>query len=102
MLNSYILRDNFIRAVKCGFYLDFFLKKICEVFVRNVFICASYLFGEKYMIEYFTKIPFDNVITNLNIIWNSNITDKKDIFILLVSSLLYLLSVLLIIHLLYC
>lgn len=54
------------------------------------------------MIEYFTKIPFDRVITNLNIIWNSNITDKKDIFILLVSSLLYLLSILLIIHLLYC
>ena len=30
-----------------GFYLDFFLKKICDSFLRNVFISAALFFGEK-------------------------------------------------------
>ena len=49
-----------------GFYLDFFLKKICDSFLRNVFISAALFFGEKYMIEFLTKKIVDNFIFNSN------------------------------------
>jgi hypothetical protein len=101
VLNSYIFRDDFIRAVKSGFYLDFFFKKICEVFIRNVFICSSYIFGEKYMIEFLTKMPFEKLIINLNIFWESHASDKKKVFITILLSTMYLLSLMLVVYILY-
>jgi len=38
-----------------GFYIDFFLKKLIEVFVRNILIYSAMFFGEKYMIEQLTR-----------------------------------------------
>ena len=61
-----------------GFYVDFLLKKLAEIFIRNIFILSALFFGEKYMIEYLTKKIVDNFIfnsnmflgwTNLNYIW---------------------------------
>ena len=49
-----------------GFYIDFFLKKLADVFIRNVFIYAALFLGEKYMIEYVTKKTVDNFIFNSN------------------------------------
>lgn len=49
-----------------GFYIDFFLKKFAEVFIRNIFIYSSLFFGEKYMIEYLTKKIVDNFIYRSN------------------------------------
>lgn len=49
-----------------GFYFDFFLKKLAEVFIRNVFIYAALFFGEKYMIEFLTKKIVDNFVFNSN------------------------------------
>ena len=49
-----------------GFYIDFFLKKLSEIFIRNVFIYAALFFGEKYMIEHLTKKIVDNFIFNSN------------------------------------
>jgi len=60
---------------QAGFFIDFVLKKLVDVFVRNVFIFGALFFGEKYMIEYITKRIVDNLIfvsnkrlgfTNLN------------------------------------
>ena len=48
--------------IQSGFYLDFFLKKISEVFLKNVFIYSSLFFGEKYFIEVMTKKIIDNLI----------------------------------------
>ena len=47
-------------------YFDYFYKKISEILVRNVFIYMAQFFGEKYMIEHWTKKIFYNVIFNVN------------------------------------
>lgn len=49
-----------------GFYIDFFLKKTVDVFIRNVFIYASLFFGEKYIIEQLTKKTIDFFIFKSN------------------------------------
>ena len=38
-----------------GFYIDFFFKKLSDLFIRNVFIFSAIFFGEKYMIENITR-----------------------------------------------
>ena len=42
--------------------MDFFFKKLCEVFVKNVFIYTALFFGEKYFIEVLTKKIIDRYI----------------------------------------
>ena len=71
-------RFRWLGKAQSGFYIDFFFKKIAEIFIRNIFISASLFFGEKYMIEYLTKKTVDNFVftsnkylgwTNLNYTW---------------------------------
>jgi hypothetical protein len=62
MLYSFFFSFEFFRFCQSGCYLDFFYKKCSEVFVRNVFIYAAQFFGEKYMIEVFTKKIFGNFV----------------------------------------
>lgn len=52
--------------MQSGFYIDFFVKKLSEIFVRNVFIYTALFFGEKYMIEVLTKKIIENLIFKLN------------------------------------
>lgn len=59
LLNSFFFSFDFHRFCQSGFYVDFFLKKFGEVFVRNIFIYGAQFFGEKYMIEYLTKRFFE-------------------------------------------
>jgi len=59
-------RFRFIGKAQSGFYIDFFLKKIADVCIRNVFIYMSLFFGEKYMIEQLTKKTIDNLVFNSN------------------------------------
>lgn len=55
MLYNFFLLNSFVKFCQSGFYIDFFLKKLTEVFVRNLFIYTAQFFAEKYLIEYFTK-----------------------------------------------
>lgn len=48
--------------MQSGFYFDFFLKKVGEIFLKNVFIYSALFFGEKYIIEVLTKKIIDNYI----------------------------------------
>lgn len=82
-----------------GFYLDFIIKKLSEVFIRNVFVFAALFFGEKYMIEYLTKKIVDNFIfnsnkflgwTSLNFMWYFYITLSLVLYILLFLNILLL------------
>lgn len=66
MLKSGIFSFNFLRFVQSGLYIDFFLKKIIEIFVRNFLIYASIFFGEKYIIEVLTKKIIDSTIFSIN------------------------------------
>ena len=62
MLNFFFTSFNFQRFCQSGLYLDFFVKKISEVFVRNVYIYSAQFFGEKYVIEELTKKIFKKII----------------------------------------
>lgn len=73
MLYSFFFSFDFFRFCQSGCYLDFFFKKCSEVFVRNVFIYSAQFFGEKYMIEVFTKKIFSNYVylTNFWVSFNN-------------------------------
>jgi len=62
MLFLFFFKTEFVLLIQSGFYFDFFLKKLCEVFLKNFFIYSSLFFGEKYIIEVFTKKIIDNYI----------------------------------------
>ncbi len=66
MLFNPFLLVNFLNFFKSGFYIDFLLKKLAEIFVKNIFIYSSLFFGEKFIIEFFTKKIVDNIIIFLN------------------------------------
>lgn len=62
MLFFYFFNSEFVLLVQSGFYFDFFLKRVCEVFLKNIFIYSALFFGEKYIIEVLTKKIIDNYI----------------------------------------
>lgn len=66
MLNIKIFSFKFFKFIQSGFYVDFILKKLSEVFVRNFFVYSSNFFGEKYIIEYLTKKIIESFIFNSN------------------------------------
>lgn len=61
-----VLLFNFHRYIQSGFYLDFIVKKLSEIFIRNVLIYSSIFFGEKFIIEYVTKKIIDSYVFNYN------------------------------------
>ena len=101
MLHSFILKKNFIRAVKSGFYMDFFYKKTCEVFVRNALICASYIFGEKYMVEFLTKLSVDKVIVSFLNMQDATQAEKSKLFFQVLVSFMYFITFLFVLYILY-
>jgi len=66
MLNSFFFSFNFHRFCQSGLFLDFFVKKIAEIFVKNIFIYTSQFFGEKYMIEELTRKIFERFLFKTN------------------------------------
>lgn len=66
MLFNFFITFKFHRFCQSGLYIDFFLKKFSEVFLRNVFIYLAQFFAEKYMIEVLTKKIIDNSIFYFN------------------------------------
>jgi len=81
--------------------MDFFFKKCCEVFVRNVLIYSSYIFGEKYMVEFLTKLSVDKVINAFNTFQDSTQADRIKLFFQVLSTILYSISLLLAFYVLY-
>jgi hypothetical protein len=66
MLKTLVITFKFLRFVQTGLYVDFFFKKLIEIFVRNSLIYSSLLFGEKYIIEILTKKVIDSGINLIN------------------------------------
>jgi hypothetical protein len=81
--------------------MDFFYKKFCEVFVRNMLICSSYIFGEKYMIEFLTKLSVDKVITSFIAFQDYTQSEKVKLFFQVLSTIMYFCSLLLTFYILY-
>lgn len=66
MLYSYIFKYRFIIFIQSGLYFDFFIKKLGEVFIRNLMVYTPNYFGEKYFIEVLTKKIIDNFVFKKN------------------------------------
>lgn len=94
MLKFKIVTFNFFRFIQSGLYFDFFIKKLVELFVKNVFVYASQFLGEKYMIEYITKKIIDSSIFNTNKFMNFNDLFYSYYFIQLLSAFFYLFTLL--------
>nr|YP_010632194.1 ymf57 [Cryptocaryon irritans]WBP62310.1 ymf57 [Cryptocaryon irritans] len=94
MLFNIFLKKNFFRFCQSGLYIDFFLKQLGEILVRNIFVYTSLFFGEKYMIEVFTKKIISNFIFKFNNIYNFNQFFYMIFFLQFISFLFYLLSLL--------
>ncbi len=92
MLNSLLFSFDFHRFCQSGFYVDFFVKKFGEVFVRNVLIYGAQFFGEKHMIEHLTKRFFESSIWFFNSKFEFNKLQFNIFFIQIVSIILYTLS----------
>jgi hypothetical protein len=93
MLKFNIVTFNFFRFIQSGLYLDFFLKKIIEIFIKNFFVYASQFFGEKYMIEFLTKKVIDSSIFNLNKFISINDLFYSNYFIQKISIFFYFLAI---------
>jgi len=81
--------QKFIGKAQSGFYLDFFLKKLADVFIRNIFIYMSLFFGEKYMIEVITKKIIDNFVFNSNMYIGFSFLNNRWFFYISVATILY-------------
>ena len=93
MLNLFFTSFNFHRFCQSGFYLDFFVKKFSEVFIRNVYIYSAQFFGEKYIIEELTKKIFKKITVYLNKRTNFLRLLYSHFFIQMISFILYILVV---------
>ncbi len=66
MLKSKFVGFRFFRFIQSGFYLDFFFKKIIEVFIKNFLVYSAQFLGEKYIIEFLTKKIIESSIFKVN------------------------------------
>jgi hypothetical protein len=60
MLKNLIFKFQFFRFIQTGLFIDFFLKKLIEIFVKNYLVLTAQFFGEKYVIEIITKKIIDS------------------------------------------
>lgn len=93
MLYNVFLTFKFFRFSQAGYYFDYFFKNLSEAFIRNVFIYSAQFFGEKYMIEVFTKKILSNSIYKLNNFWSWSQLYYINFFIQLISFFFYFLSI---------
>lgn len=55
---SYILKYKYYRTIKNGFLIDYFIKKIVITSWILILIQFNYIFNDKYLIEYTTKLIY--------------------------------------------
>lgn len=79
------------KLIKSGFFFDFFLKKIVEVFLKNFLIYSSLFFGEKFIIEFLTKRIIHNFIYHFNKKVGYNFINYKIFLLILVKTIFYIL-----------
>ena len=94
-------KNTLLGKAQSGFYFDFFLKKLAEIFIRNIFVYAALFFGEKYMIEFLTKLSVDKVIIAFNSFQDYTQADRIKLFFQVLSTVLYGVSLLLAFYVLY-
>ena len=79
--------------LQSGLYIDFFIKKLGEVFVKNFLVYTSNYFGEKYFIEVLTKKLIDNLVFKKNKLFGWTNLHFFNFFYIMVLLMLYLILV---------
>ena len=90
MLYSYLFKYRFIIFIQSGLYIDFFIKKLGEVFVRNFMVYTSIYFGEKYFIEVLTKKLIDNLVFKKNKLFGWTSLGFFNFFYMIIILVLYI------------
>lgn len=88
MLKNPIILFSFFKFIQTGLLFDFFLKKLIEILIRNLYIYSFLFFGEKYIIEYFTKKTIDSYFFNSNKF--NTIFNKNEFFIQILILIMYI------------
>ena len=89
MLYSYLFKYRFIIFIQSGLYMDFFIKKLGEVFVKNFLVYTSNYFGEKYFIEVLTRKIIDNLVFKKNKLFGWTTLHFFNFFYMLIILVLY-------------
>ena len=95
MLKNNLFSFKFFRFIQTGLYVDFFFKKIIEIFVKNYLILTAQFFGEKYIIEFLTKKIIDSWFFNNNKIFGFFELTQTTFFVQFLTFLFFFLSVVL-------
>ena len=74
-----------------GFFIDFFLKKLSDLFIRNIFIFSSLFFGEKYMVEKITRKIVDSFLFKSNKLFSFTILGYRLYIYIILTFIVYLL-----------
>ena len=67
MTYFFAITHKFVSFMQSGMYLDYIVKKISEIFVKNVLIYGATFFGEKFIIEFLTRKFLDHFTTNFSL-----------------------------------
>ena len=89
MLGIFFLDHRFFKSAQSGFYFDFIIKKLTEVFVRNVFVLGFFFFAEKFLIEFVSKDFINKFFYNFSNIFSSKYISFINFFFYIVISILY-------------
>jgi hypothetical protein len=54
--------------MQSGMYLDYMVKKLAEIFVRNVLIYGASFFGEKFVVEFLSRKSLDKLTSKLGLL----------------------------------
>ena len=80
--------------------MDFFIKKVGEVFVKNFLVYTSNYFGEKYFIEVLTRKLIDNLVFKQNKLFGWTTLHFFNFFYMIIILVLYSLILINVIYLL--
>lgn len=92
MLSNWFFTNFFYYFLQNGAYLDFITKKISEIFIRNFLIYGAQFFGEKYLIEFFTKLIFRNFFLFFSRLTEYSFYFLESFFFNIITSLLIIFS----------
>jgi hypothetical protein len=70
--------------MQSGLYVDYVIKKLSEIFIKNIFIYSSIFFGEKFIIEFLSK----KILNNFTFVVNSYFLNKEYSYITFYNNLI--------------
>ena len=67
MIYLFAITHEFISFMQSGMYLDYIVKKLGEILVKNLLCSTSIFFGEKFIVEFLSKKTIDRGVNFLNL-----------------------------------